>query len=163
MFMTSCMAKRFIKSPRDLTSGIVLILFAGVAVLALGNLPMGSLTVIGPAMVPKSVACLIAVGGVILILRGFLREGEPLDRWQLRGPAFVFAGLLVFAATIKIPGFLVAAPLASLIAGWGSHEVRPRELVIFTIIMTVSCVILFNVLLRQGLPLLIIPGTPIKF
>lgn len=152
-----------IKAPRDLISGIVLILFAGVAVWALGNLPMGSLRVIGPAMLPKSVAGLIALGGVILMVRSFLREGEPLDRWQLRGPAFIFVGLLVFAATIKMPGFLVAAPLASLIAGWGSHEVRPRELVIFSIVMTVSCVILFNLLLRQGLPLLVIPGTSIKF
>lgn len=157
------MKKRRIKSPRNLVSGIVLILFAAVAVWALGNLPVGTLKVIGPAMMPKSVAILIAVGGAILVLQSLLRDGEPLDRWQLRGPVCVFAGLLVFAATIKMPGFLVAAPLAMVIAGWGSHEVRPRELLIFSIVMTVSCIVLFNVLLRQGLPILIIPGTPIKF
>jgi putative tricarboxylic transport membrane protein len=157
------MANRLIKSPRDLVSGVVLILFAAVAVWALGNLPMGTLKVIGPAMLPKSVAFLIALGGAILILLSILREGEPLARWQLRGPVFVLAGLLVFAATIKTPGFLVAAPLATMIAGWGSHEVRPRELIVFSIAITLSCIVLFNVLLGQGLPVLIIPGTSIKF
>jgi len=156
------MTNRLIKSPRDLVAGVVLILFAALAVSALGNLPMGTLTVIGPAMLPKSVAFLIAFGGAILILRSVVRQGKPLERWQLRGPVFVLAGLLVFAATIKMPGFLVAATLASLIAGWGSHEVRPRELIIFSIVMTVSCIILFNVLLGQGLPILVIPGTSIK-
>ena len=130
------MKKRFIQSPRNLVSGVFLILLAAVAVWALGNLPVGSLRVIGPAMVPKTVAGLIALGGAILIVQSVLLKGEPLDRWQLRGPVCVLAGLLVFAATIKVPGFLVAAPLATYIAGWGSHEVRHRELVVFSISMS---------------------------
>lgn len=157
------MAHRRIKSPRNLVSGIALILLSVLAIWALGNLPMGSLRVIGPAMMPKSVAIAIGFGGAILVLLGFLQVGEPLERWQLRGPIFVLAGLLVFAATIKVPGFLVAAPLATYIAGWGSHEVRPRELLIFSIGITLSCIVLFVVLLGQALPILVIPGTSIKF
>ncbi len=157
------MKNRIVKSPRNLVSGVVLMLLAAGAIWALGNLPMGSLKIVGPAMVPKSVAILIGLGGAVLALLGVLVHGEPLARWQLRGPAFVLAGLLVFAATIKMPGFLIAAPLATYVAGWGSHEVRPRELLVFSIAITVSCILLFVVLLQQSLPVLVIPGTSIRF
>ena len=157
------MASPLVKSPRNLVSGLFLLLLAGVAIWSLGSLPMGSLRVIGPAMLPKSVAVLIAVGGLALVLLGLLRPGEPLERWQFRGPLCVLAGLLLFAATIRMPGFLIAAPLACLVSGFGSHEVRPRELAIFTLVMTVSCILLFRVLLGQAIPILVIPGTPIRF
>ena len=72
------------------------------------------------------------------------------------------AGIVLFAATIREPGFIVAAPLAMLVAGFGSREVRPRELVVFALAMTVACALLFRFALNQPIPMLVLPSFSIN-
>lgn len=154
--------KRAVRSPQNLVSGLVLIAAAMVVVLMLGNLAQGTLRVIGPAMVPRWTAIAIGIGGAVLVVLSFIEDGDALERWHLRGPAFVLAGIVLFAATIREPGFIVAAPLAMLVAGFGSREVRPRELIVFALAMTVACALLFRIALNQPIPMLVLPSFSIN-
>lgn len=151
-----------VKSSQNLISGLILIAFAAIAVWSLSNLSQGTVTSIGPAMVPRTVALLIGLGGVVLVVLSLLHESEPLERWHVRGPVFVSLGLIAFALTIKVPGFLVAAPLSMMIAGWGSQDARLRELIIFSVALTGFCILLFKVLLGQQLPILVIHSLSIR-
>jgi putative tricarboxylic transport membrane protein len=112
----------------------------------------------GPAMVPRAVGA--AVGAVGLLLVGFalLKDGPPIGRWPLRGPLFITLSVVAFALTIRTVGLAVAGPLVVIVGGAASPESRPRELVIFGLVMTALCVGLFRYLLALPIPVLIIPG-----
>lgn len=155
-------ARQAVRSPQNLVSGLILIGAALFVVWMLGNLSQGTLRVMGPAMVPRWTAAAIGLFGAVLVVMGFTQEGDALERWHLRGPAFVLAGIVLFAATIRQPGFIVAAPLAMIVAGFGSREVRPRELVIFALVMTLACALLFRFALNQPIPMLVLPAFSIN-
>jgi hypothetical protein len=156
-------ARGLVRSPQNLVSGLLLIAFAAFVVFMLSGLSQGTLRSIGPAAVPRWTALAIGAGGLALVVLGFVREGAPLERWQLRGPVLVVTAIVLFATLIRDPGFLVAGPVAMLVGGFASREVRPVELVIFTVSMTVFCALLFRVALNQPLPMLILPTLSINW
>ena len=147
-----------LRSPQNLVAGLILVAASAFVVWMLSGLSQGTMRTMGPAMLPRWTAIAIGIGGAVLVVLSAIREGDALERWHLRGPLFIVAALVVFAGTIRQPGFLVAAPLAMLLAGFGSREVRPRELLIFTVSMTLACALLFRVALNQPLPMLVIPA-----
>ena len=93
----------------------------------------------------------------------FIKEGDALERWSLRGPVFVIVAILAFALTIRpfslrrpltIPGLglLVAGPLAIIIGGYATPEARLRDLVILALSLTPFCMVLFGDLLNLPIP-----------
>ena len=161
-----------IRAPQSLVSGLTLIAIAVFAVWATGNLPQGTLRAMGPAMLPRWLAIGVGLCGLALIVSSFLTDGEPLERWSLRGPAFVVIGVVVFALLIRpsqialggmniaspAAGLAVAGPLAMIIGGFGTPEVRVREILIFGIVMTAFCIGLFRYALNLPIPIIFIPG-----
>jgi len=152
----------FIRSPQNFISGLALIALAAFAIWAVRNLSQGTLTSIGPAMLPRWVAVGIGICGAILVIISFFEEGSPLEPWSIRGPLFVCLGMLAFALCIERIGFLVAAPLAMIICGFGSNEMRWKELLIFALALTAFCVGLFRYALNQPISVLMLPGLSIE-
>ena len=150
-----------IRAPQSFFAGLALIALGLFAIWAISNLPQGTLGAMGPAMLPRWLAIAVAACGAALVVVGLVTEGERLERWHLRGPILVAIGIICFAVTIRWFGLAVAGPLALFIGGFGSDETRPKELLIFAILMTVFCIGLFRYLLNQPMPILIIPGTSI--
>lgn len=150
-----------IRAPQNFVAGIALIALGLFAVWSISNLSQGTLGAMGPAMLPRWLAFAVGLCGLALVVSSFLRDGEPLEGWQLRGPVLVFLAIISFALTIRVFGLAVAGPLALMIGGLASNETRPKELVIFAILMTAFCIGLFRYMLNQPMPILIVPGTSI--
>jgi hypothetical protein len=159
----SAKARPLIRAPQSFVAGCALIGLAGFAVWAVSHLSQGRLTAMGPAMMPRWTAIALGLCGLALVIASFLADGEPLPSWNLRGPACICAGMILFALTIRTFGFLVAGPLAMLLTGYAARDVRRTELLLFVAAMTAFCILLFRYLLDQPLPVLIIPGTSIDF
>ncbi len=153
---------RIIRSPQNVVAGLALIGIALFAIWAVSDLSQGTLRIIGPAMMPRWIAVFIGVAGLMFLAGGFILDGAPLERWHLRGPFFVCAGTILFALTIRTPGFLVAGPLTILLVGYGTTEARKFELIAFAVAMTAFCTVLFVYILDQPIPVLNIPGTRIR-
>jgi putative tricarboxylic transport membrane protein len=148
----------WIRSPRELLAGAVLV---GLAVLALGataGLDAGTLRSVGPAFLPRAVAAAIGGVGIVLSVMALIRRGPPLGRWTLRGPLFVSLAVVAFALTIRTLGLAVAGPLVVFVSGFASDETRPKELVVFALAMTAFCIGLFRYALSLPIPVLVIPG-----
>jgi len=152
-----------IRSPQNVVAGLALIAVALFAIWAVSDLSQGSMRIIGPAMMPRWVAILIGAAGLMFVAAGLIADGAPLERWHLRGPFFICTGMILFALTIRTFGFLVAGPLTMMLVGYGTTEARKIELIVFSIVMTVFCLVLFVTILDQAIPVLIIPGTSIKY
>jgi putative tricarboxylic transport membrane protein len=139
------------RSPQDIAAGLFLVFVAGFAIWQSTELPMGTLRAMGPGMLPRALAVLVGVAGIVLVVTSFFEDGEKLSRWHLRGPIFILGGVVVFALTIRTLGLAFAGPLAMIIGSFASEEMRWKETIIFAAGMTAFCILLFKVAL--GLPI----------
>jgi putative tricarboxylic transport membrane protein len=147
-----------IRAPQDLAAGLSLVVLAALALWAGADLDAGRLRAMGPGMMPRAVAVLVALAGLALVALAFLRGGEPLRGWSWRGPLFLTLGVVGFALTIRPVGLVLAGPLVAMVGGAASPQSRPRELALFAVAITAFCILLFRVLLRLPIPVLRIPG-----
>lgn len=144
----------FVKSSQDLGAGLFLIAVALFAYWQALELPAGSLRAMGAGMLPQALAILVGLGGVSLVVSGLLVDGDRLQRWSLRGPIFVFGGIILFALLIRTCGLIVAGPVAMIVGSLASDEFRLKESLIFSAIMTGFCILLFKTLLRLPIPVI---------
>lgn len=144
---------RAFRVSRDIVAGLVLLLVAAASYFGIRELPIGDPSGIGPGLLPKLVAGLIAVLGLIITLLGLLSSNPRLESIAIRGPLFVLGAVVLFGALIRPLGIVVAGPVAVLFAGAADRETRPVELVIFTIVLSALSIGLFKYLLRLPIPL----------
>jgi putative tricarboxylic transport membrane protein len=147
-----------IRGPQNFVAGLSLVALAAFALWATSDLPQGTLRAMGPAMLPRWLAIGVAVCGICLVIVSLVRQGASLESWTFRGPIFIALGIVCFAFTIRLVGLLLAGPLAVIIGGFASDEVRWKEILIFGTLMTLACIALFRYALGQPMPVLIIPG-----
>jgi hypothetical protein len=151
-----------IRAPQSLAGGVLLVALATLALWLTRNLDQGTLNAMGPAMLPRWLAIGVALSGLALLAAGFLKEGNLLERWSLRGPVFIIGAIVAFALTIRpfsfggfaTPGLglLFAGPLAIILSGYATPEARLRELVILALSLTPFCMVLFGDLLNLPIP-----------
>lgn len=145
-------SRGILKSPQDFGAGLFLIAFAAIGWLGGWTLPMGKLSGVGSGMMPKVVATLVAAFGVLLIVESLATKGPVLERWALRGPFFVLGAILLFAWTIRPLGLIVAGPLAVMVSAFADKDTRIVEIVIFALVMTALCGLMFKEMLALPIP-----------
>ena len=136
---------------------------AGLFLIAIGligfwqslSLSAGSLSQLGPGMLPRAISVLVALCGVALFAEGWVSGGERLARWAVRGPLFILGAVVVFGLTVRPLGLAVAGPLAVALSGFASRETHWLETIAFGVAMTVFCLGLFKFAL--GLPIPVAP------
>ena len=138
---------------RDLLAGLFLIAFGVAAYVGLFDLATRDNGNVGPGLVPKVSAVLIAGLGVVIAIAGFLPSAERLQRGAWRGPIFVLGAVVMFAMSVRTLGLAVAGPLAVIISAFADKDSRPVEVLVFAAIMSVGCIALFKYALRLPIPL----------
>jgi hypothetical protein len=149
---------RRVRAPQNLVAGASLLALGLFARWASADLDAGTLRSMGPGMLPRGVAALVALSGLSLVVLSLVKDGDPLGRWPLRGPFFVALGVVAFALTIRSVGLAVAGPLVALVSGGASPETRWKELIVFAIAITAFCILLFRYALHLPIPILVLPG-----
>jgi putative tricarboxylic transport membrane protein len=101
---------------------------------------------------------LLAVCGALVALSGLMVDGPPIEKYAVRGPAWVLLAILAFAGMIRglnvgpltIPplGLVPSTFAAFLVSIFGSTEFRLVESLIAAVAMTAFCVGLFVYLLQ---------------
>jgi putative tricarboxylic transport membrane protein len=147
-----------IRAPRDFWGGLALIALAVIAFVATRDLGGMQGVAFGPGTAPRLFAGLLGVIGFVVMMTGLLTDGPPIETFALRGPAFVLAGIVAFAAMMQgilIPplGLVLSSFAAFIISISGSREARWIESVIAAAAMTAFCVVLFSYILKLPFPL----------
>ena len=148
---TSNAPRGVVKSPVDLAGGVFLFALAIAGFAGAFGLPFGQLSAVGAGLVPKVTAVLVGAFGATLVVRGLTVHGDRLEAWSVRGPLFALGAVLVFAATIRTWGLLVAAPLSVTVAALADPDSKPREVAALAVAMTIFSGLLFKEML--GLPM----------
>jgi hypothetical protein len=139
----------------QMVGGIAIAAVSLIALFNIRELDAGSLSDIGPALIPRALAMLLLVLALAIILAGWRAgsDGEPLEAWKLKPVLAVLGGIVLFGLTVRSIGIVFAAPLALMIAGFASSETKWRELAIFVFVLTLFCSVLFRLVLGLPIPL----------
>jgi putative tricarboxylic transport membrane protein len=140
---------------QDFGAGLFLIAIGLVGFWQSLGLDAGTLRQIGPGMLPRAIAVLVAVCGLALAITGWLGGSERLARWAWRGPLFILGAVVVFGLTVRPLGLAVAGPLSVGLSGLASRETHWAETIGFGVAMTIFCLGLFKFAL--GLPIPVAP------
>ncbi len=133
-----------IKSPKDFWAGVMFVAFgAGMAGIALKNYQMGSAVRMGPAYFPVVLGGILAVLGLILLLRGFAFKGEKVPLFHFRPLLFILVACLAFAYTLKPLGLVGATLLLVFISAYGGHEFKFKEVAILYVALIIFSVLVF--------------------
>jgi putative tricarboxylic transport membrane protein len=153
----------WVRNPQDFYGGLALVALALFAFWASSNLPGMRGFAFGPRTTPRLFAGLLLVTGAAVTLIGFLTEGAPLERYHVRGPLFVCAAILFFAASVRPLGLVISSYITIMISAGATEDTRWLETGIWGAILTTFCALLFPYALNLPLPLwpqFVISGGP---
>jgi putative tricarboxylic transport membrane protein len=138
---------------QDFLGGVVILAVAGFALWLASDLPGGAGGGMGPQTLPKGLAVLFGLLGLLLALSSLFEDGLPLERWSIRAPLLILGALVVFGLAVRPLGLVVAGPLAIAVSAFASDEVRWKETIVFGVLMTAFCIGLFKFALGLPIPL----------
>ena len=125
----------------------------GLVVIALsGDLPVGTLSFPGAGMMPKLIAWLLVVFGLLLVIRG--RESAPLASisWaDLPHALRVVAIAAVAIALYQTLGFVITMALLLLALIFGAERQNPLYALAFSVGVVALTYFLFEVVLKTPL------------
>lgn len=137
-----------VRNPQDYYGGLALIALALFAFWAGSDLPGLRGFSFGPGTAPRLFSGMLLAFGVLVTVIGLFTEGQHLERYAIRGPVFVTAGILFFAVAIRPLGLVVSSFAAFLIAAIGAADTRWVESVIAAAALTAFCSFLFPYVLN---------------
>jgi putative tricarboxylic transport membrane protein len=132
-----------IRNAQDFFGGAALIGLAIVAMLAAVDLPGMRGFAFGPGTAPRLFAMLLAALSGLVAFNGLVFDGPPLQKFYIRGPLFLTLSVFTFAATIRTLGLVIASYLTILVSAAATPDVKWRETLVWGVILTAFCSVLF--------------------
>lgn len=137
---------------RDIVAGLSLTLAGGAAALyALANYSLGTVTQMGPGMMPVSLGILLAAFGLAIAIPALFRKGEAVDL-RLRPLVVLSVSILSFALIIETLGFVPAVFGTTLIATFAETRVTLGRALILGAAMSLLTWAIFILGLRLSIP-----------
>jgi hypothetical protein len=143
-----------IRAPQDLVAGLVLLAFSAAVLVLLARIHTVSFASISPTLFPRLCAYSIAIGGIVLVIRGFAINGPRIEPIPARGPLLVTIAVVLFGLLTPVVGYVIAGFLTVVIGGLGTREARLRDLVFLAAGLVFFCLLLFTVGLKLTIPVL---------
>lgn len=150
---------RFVKNPKDVAAGFVLIALAAFFAWQAIDLPMGRAIRMGPGYFPMILAGLLALFGLIVLAGGLAvpTEGEHelgLSRWPWQALALVTAAVVIFGLGIRPLGLGPSMGLAVFLSALASRKFHILTGLVSALIMVAFSWAVFIKGLGLPLPLL---------
>jgi putative tricarboxylic transport membrane protein len=132
-----------VQNPQDFYGGMSLILLALTAFVASNDLPGMRGFAFGPGTAPRLFAFALALLSLVVVVGGLMAKGPQVTRFKIRGLVFILGAILVFAATIRTLGLVIASFACIMVCAAAAEDVKWRETVIWAAILTAFCTVLF--------------------
>jgi putative tricarboxylic transport membrane protein len=129
--------------PRDYFGGAALMALGIFAYTAAHDLPGMRGFAFGPGTAPRMFAAALGALGLAVSVTGLFTKGPGIDRFYLRGPAFITLSVLLFAWMVRPLGLVIASFLSICAAAGATPEARVLETVIWGAVLTAFCCFLF--------------------
>ena len=144
----------FIRHPKDFWTGIIF-LFIGIAAIVIGrDYTMGTAGRMGPAYFPTVLGGLLALIGLIGVIRSFLHDGEAVGKFYIKEIVLILAAVLLFGFLVRGAGLVPAALVLILMSAYASPKFTWGGSILLAIGLAVFAVLLFVKLLGLPMPIL---------
>jgi hypothetical protein len=142
------------RNPKDLWTGVLFIALGLAAVYFARTQPIGTAMRMGPAYFPTMLGLLLAVIGIALLVRSFLRPGTPLGMFALGKVAWITGSILLFGLLLRGMGLVVAIIVIVVLSAYASQKFRWPVALLLAVGIALSSAILFIVLLGIPIPII---------
>jgi putative tricarboxylic transport membrane protein len=143
----------FVRAPREFYGGLVLVLISLFAFWASRDLPGMRGFAFGPGTAPRLFAGLLAILGIGVAATGVFTRGPGIDRFYFRGPFFITLSVVLFAWLVRPLGLVIASFLSIVAAAGATPEARLVETLIWAVVLTAFCCLLFPIALNLPMQL----------
>ncbi len=143
----------FIRAPKDFWSGLMFLAFAAASLVTAQGYSMGRGGRMGPGYFPTLLGGVLALLGIILIVRSLAFHGEAVERIQWRPLVVLTACVILFGLTIQSLGLVIALSVTTFVAAFAGRDARWKEAVLLSAGLTLLAVLIFVVALRLPLPI----------
>jgi putative tricarboxylic transport membrane protein len=139
---------------KDVWAGLFLIVVGVLAVFFARNYPFGTSLRMGPGYFPTVLGGLMVLFGLYIFSTG-LRSDEKIEgSWPLRALIVLPLALVLFGVLIERAGFVPALLVLIFGSALAGTEFRLIEMLIFSVLLTALCAIVFVWALGLPYPLL---------
>jgi len=142
-----------IRAPKDFWSGIMFIAFAATALLAARGYSLGAAGKMGPGYFPVMLGSVLALIGLILVVRSFVIDGDAITRIQILPLAIIAAAVVLFGLLLQPIGLVLSLALVTVVSAFASRESKPLEVAALTCVLAAFAAGVFVYGLRLPLPL----------
>jgi len=139
----------------DLAFAVFLVALGALAFGLAGSLSVGTAAAMGPGYVPRGLAILIMIYGLVLGGRAMFAGAVAFPSIEWRPLFLILGSVAVFAVLLPIAGLAITSFALVICAGFAAYDVRVRENAIAAVTLAAFAVVLFVVAL--GLPIPVWP------
>ncbi|HEX9171809.1 MAG TPA: tripartite tricarboxylate transporter TctB family protein [Telluria sp.] len=143
----------FIRHPKDFWTGIIFLFFGLSAVIIGRDYPMGSAGRMGPAYFPTVLGGLLALIGLIGVVRSFVRTGEAVGKFYVKEIVLILSAVLLFGLLMRGAGLVPAALVLILMSAYASPKFVWKEAILLAVGLAVFAVLVFVKLLGLPMPI----------
>lgn len=144
----------FIRNPKDFWSGVIFVLFGAAAVLIGRDYSMGTAGRMGPAYFPTILGSLLAILGLVAILRSLLRPGEAIQRFAVKEIILVIVAVLLFGILVRGAGLMPAVILLVMLSAYASAKFKLAPTALLAVGLAVFAILVFVKGLGLPMPIL---------
>jgi hypothetical protein len=139
----------------DLAFAAFLVALGALAYALAGELSIGSAAAMGPGYVPRGLALIIMVYGLVLGVRAAFSGGVAFPEVAWRPLLLISASVALFAVLLPLAGLALTSLAVVICAGLAAYDVRLRENAVLALALAIFAVLLFVTVL--GLPIPVWP------
>jgi len=132
--------------------GLLAALGAGIALYSVTHYSMGTITRMGPGMVPTSLGSLLGIFGVIIAATAMKREGH-WPEYRIVTPLIILASIAVFGIMIRPLGMMPAIFFSTIVAGSAELKFRPLSTLALALFLCLIAYLIFSLGLGLTFPL----------
>jgi hypothetical protein len=137
----------------DLAFAAFLVALGALAFALAGELPVGTSASMGPGYVPRGLALIVMIYGVVLGARACFSGRQAFPEIAWRPLAMISAAVALFALLLPVAGLAFTSFVVVVAAGFAAHDVRLRENALLALGLAAFAVALFVAALGLPIPI----------
>lgn len=144
-----------VRAPKDFWTGVMFIAIAAIALYVGRGYSLGTAGRMGPGYFPMVLGGLLALIGLILVVRSFIIVGTPVERIMLAPLALITVSVVLFGALLAHLGLVISLVILVVVCALAGRQSKPLEVAGLAIVLTAFSVAVF--VYGLGLPLPVWP------
>ncbi|HEY8554262.1 MAG TPA: tripartite tricarboxylate transporter TctB family protein [Burkholderiales bacterium] len=132
-----------IRNPKDFWAGLIYIALGLGAMYIAQDYEMGTALRMGPGYFPTLLGGLLALIGLVSLVRSFYSDGEPIGALAVKATLLVCGGTVLFALLLRGAGLVISIIALVLVGSIASVRFRWGTAGLLAIGLAVFCVFVF--------------------